>query len=337
MCRYLKIGVWCAVGVGCAVVFFYIQGFQYVLAIVTFSLQKPNFDSSRFSYAKNCYGGTPCSSGDIRILTYNVLCRLCDEEGYESWDNRVVHLRDLIRRFDPDLIGTQELGGWKDVRTLFPQEDIYAVVTFEFGPWAYADSALFYRKAKYELLDSGQFWLSPNPHLPFGFAWLKISMPRYLCWAVLRDLQYGFTFLFLNVHLDNNTINKEKGAALIFEAFSPHALHMPIIFTGDFNTTPLTDRYEVLRRGGLDKTIFHNAAEFAPVLELRQHNNELFPSDSLVTFDDFDQMIDHIFLAGPGRIEVIKWIVDYNTYGEQPYAASDHPALFAVARLSISE
>jgi hypothetical protein len=48
-----------------------------------------------------------------------------------------------------------------------------------------------------------------------------------------------------------------------------------------------------------------------------------------------DAVIDHIFLAGPGKNEVQRWVVDSRRYGPaQDKSQSDHPAVFAIVNLS---
>lgn len=314
----------------------YLQGFQYALALLTDSLRDPYFDGRQFEPDQNCFGAEACTSDTVRVLTYNVFCRVCSQEGDDPWEERVLHLRRLVERYDPDLIGSQELGGWQDMREYLPDDDAYGIVTFEFGPWTYGDSALFYRKSRYELLDSGQFWLSPNPGVPFGFSWLKLSAPRYLSWACLRDRNSGFTFLFLNSHLDNNPLNKESSAPLIFNTFSPHAGRMPVIFTGDFNTNATTTRYSVLQKGHSDKIVFQNAADIVPRRELQVYPPGGDEPASTTDFERFEHTIDHIFLAGPVEKEVLRWIVDENFYGNPPREASDHPAIFAEIRMTWS-
>lgn len=314
--------------------FVYFQGIQYTLALLTGSLRNPYFDSAPYVLEHNCSGEIPCDSGIIRVLTYNVLCRICDKENHDSWDTRREHLRMLVERYDPDLIGSQELGSRQDIAEYLPEDDRYGTVVFEFGPWIYGDAALFYRKARYELLDSGQFWLSPNPGLPFGFGWLKLSAPRYLSWACLRDRANGFTFLFLNSHLDNNPLNKENSAPLIFDTFSPHAQTLPILFTGDFNTDATTTRYSMLQTGGHEETVFQDAAFLSPRLELQVYKPDSTNPVATTDFQAFEHTIDHIFLAGPDEKTVTRWIIDYNTYGEEQRDASDHPALYAEVRFS---
>lgn len=324
----------------CLVVFagaFFVMnnGIQYTLALLTGSMRDPYFDDSQYVPEQNCFGNESCESGTLHILTYNILCRVCVKKEHDPWEERVTHLRSLVERYDPDLIGSQELGGWQDITEYLPEGDIYTPVTFEFGAWAYADAALFYRQSKYELLDSGQFWLSPNHNLPFAFAWKPLSMPRYVTWAYLRDKQSGFSFLFLNSHFDNNPLNKDTTAPIVFDTFSAYAKQMPMIFTGDFNTNPTTDRYDALQRGTGDEIVFVNTADLVEQRELVLYSPETPGPVGTTTFESFDHSIDHIFLAGPVEMEVSRWMMDYNNYGADQRAASDHPALYSEVQLRL--
>lgn len=305
------------------------NGIQYTLGLLTCTIRDPYFDDTQYTAEQNCYGSETCESGLIRVLTYNILCRVCVKEEYDPWEIRVAHLRQLVERYDPDLIGSQELGGWQDIEEYLPEGNIYAPVTFEFGPWTYADAALFYRQEKYEVMDSGQFWLSPTPHLPFGFAWKPLSAPRYITWAYLRDRTSGFSFLFMNTHFDNNPPNKDTCAPIVFETFSKYAARMPIIFTGDFNTNPTHDRYGILQHGYGDEIIFVNAADLTPLRELVTYAPDVDGPVGTTPFETLDHTIDHIFMAGPVDMEVTRWMVDYNRYGTAQRPASDHPAVYS--------
>lgn len=317
------------------------QGVQYTLATVTKSWGKAQFDSSGISPEKNCAGATPCTSGPIRVLTYNVLCRICTEGeaehhklGFERWYERLPHIMAVIKEYKPDLLGLQEVGGWQDINELNPDPAVYAPLAHVFGPWVYGDSALFYRKDRFEALESGQFWYGPTPDIPFAFEWRKLAMPRYLNWVHLRQKDNGFEFLYMNTHFDNAGVNKEPTALLVNKTFAPHAKRLPIIFTGDFNTNR-TDkpRYHHIQCGEGSEMVFTDAMDMAP-------KPEEIPA--LGTFDGRDdrpkslnEVIDHIFLAGPGRNEVQRWVVDSRRYGAgEDKSQSDHPAVFAIVNLS---
>jgi endonuclease/exonuclease/phosphatase family metal-dependent hydrolase len=340
--RILKgIGIFVAV-VLLASAYVRVQGVQYTLALVRNSWGKARFDSSAVTPEKNCAGITPCTSGPIRVLSYNVLCRICTEGsaehhklGFEGWYDRLPHIMAVIKEYKPDLLGLQEVGGWQDINELNPDPSLYEPLAHEVGPWVYGDAALFYRKDRFDALDSGQFWYGPTPDIPFAYEWRRLSMPRYLNWVHLRQKDNGFEFLYMNTHFDNAGVNKDPSALLVNKTFGPHAKRLPIIFTGDFNTKRSENpRYHNIMFGDGTEAVFKDALDLAakpeelPALATSDGKRDDRPK----TLDD---VIDHIFLAGPGKNEVQRWVVDSRRYGSgADKSQSDHPAVFAIVDLA---
>lgn len=62
-------------------------------------------------------------------------------------------------------------------------------------------NAVFFRSDRFELLDSGVFWLSENPETPGSKGW-DGACERLATWTVLRD-KSGGELLFINTHLDH--------------------------------------------------------------------------------------------------------------------------------------
>jgi len=312
------------------------QGPQHLFALATGGWGRLPGETALIDVTENCAGQAACESGLIRVLTFNVLCRVCTESdrkpGYEPWYVRLPYLREIIRYYEPDLIGFQETGGSQDLEELNPDSERFAWLAFHEGGLLYGDAALLYRRDRFELLDSGQFWLNPNFRLPFGFGWKPLSMPRYVNWARLRNRENGFEFLFLNTHFDNNSPNKEPSAVFVHDVMRVPALHLPIIMTGDFNTQGDTQRYQNLVRGSDPEPLLKEAAELAAVRELVP---PAYPDESVAPAepDLFLRQIDHIFLGGPGTWEVTRWAVDTRAGGSaKNIQPSDHPAVFAEVR-----
>lgn len=311
------------------------DGIQYTLAFVTRSFGKPYFDPAAYSADANCDGAKPCSSGAIKVMTFNVLCNGCDKPEFDPWEKRLPHLIDRIEQYDPDLWGSQELVGNSDIETFLQAFPAYACVTYKLARWAYADCALFYRKDRFEVLDSGQMWLSPKPTVPLAAAWKPLSVPRYVNWVYLRQKENGFRFLYVNTHFDNNGPNKEPSAVVFSETYGALAKTLPIIATGDFNTDATTQRYKNLEGGtdGLPKL------EDAMHLAQKKDVINTIPPDTKLedreTFIDPAHLIDHIFVAGPIKKEVLRWVLDASTYGEQSRLPSDHPSVYAEIVLSL--
>ena len=106
------------------------------------------------------------------VGTYNVRCPNDDDvaEG-NGWTRRYPILCDMINFEEPDIFGTQEAVIWqlKDMLKRLPQYN-YIGVARDDGKESGEHSAIFYRKDKFKLLDSGNFWLSETPDKP-GLGW----------------------------------------------------------------------------------------------------------------------------------------------------------------------
>ncbi len=317
--------------------FVYVEGVQHTLAIALWSWSDPYFDvQEAYDPVENCGGADVCVSGPMRVLTFNVLCRLCQKPGWQDWDQRLPELRAIIWGYEPDLIGFQELGGRQDLAELLEGRPEFEYIAYEFGPWTYADSALAYDAARFEALDSGQLWLNPHETLPFGFGWRALSMPRYMTWAHMREKETQFEFLFVNTHFDNNGPNKEASAVLANEVFGRIAARMPVLMTGDFNTPLDTERYERLITGGDGLPEFTNTSTLA--MQRRFTGPDWQQEDAPGTdYMEESRLIDHIFVGGPVTADVSLWELNRAVYGARNWRPSDHPAVFAEMTLTLRE
>ena len=259
----------------------------------------------------------------IGVLTFNVLCRGCDKEGYDEWDDRLPHLRATLERRHPDLVGLQELVGERDLDDLVGPDSIYEVVSYRAGGFTYADAAMLVRKDRFDVLRSGQLWLSPTPGRPFAPAWEPLTVPRYACWAHLRQRSDGQHLLFVNTHFDSNGSNKDGAARLFAEAFGPVAEAMPVIATGDFNTRTSEERWEQIIGGLVD------AHDQARTVEGHGPSPDDVPHSS--DYVDRDRRVDHILLSDD--LDVLRWVFDAEAYGDPPRRPSDHPAIYAEVSL----
>ena len=306
---------------------------QYAVALATGSLRAPYFDVNAYLRSPNCDGAEPCESRSIKVMNYNVLCRLCGKKGFDGWEERRPYLEKMVARYDADLLGTQELVTLGDVEAFaraFPQ---FQHVTFTIGAWGYGDSALFYRKDRFDALASGQMWLGPNPAVPLGMGWKAWSFPRYVNWVYLRQKNDGFRFLYINTHFDNNTTNNVGAVTMFADIFAPLAAVMPIIVTGDFNLNLTAPRYAELVGDTRGSRVLNDAFDLA--LErnaVRNFLDRIAPPKSEPISGE-NTMTDHIYLAGPGENNVSRWVKDASTYGKDGRRPSDHSAVYAEVSL----
>jgi len=261
-------------------------------------------------------------------MTYNVLCSICIKEGYDSWPERLPHLRDVIDRYDPDLLGLQELSSVFSIVDLMAGDPTYGVVTYAPSLLTFADSTILYRKSRFQLLDSGHFWLGMLPCNTGAEGWVP-SMLRYLTWGRFLERGTHFEFVFISVHFDANHTNRQQSAHVVTEWLAPIADTAPIILVGDFNSGPDGIAYATLQGGNGAPMRFENVYDYAAA-RIVAHNLD---GDTDVTGDAgyfrANGPIDHIFVAGPVAIEAGGWWRDTWVYGPRKRPPSDHYAIIA--------
>lgn len=187
----------------------------------------------------------------VRIMSFNLLCKGKDEHRME---NRRAIAAQSIMALMPDSLGVQEATPeW--MRWLgkhLPGYDSVGVGR-DNGKKRGEYSAVFYLKDKYQVADSGTFWLSATPEKP-SMGWDAVCM-RVCTWAVLEDRQTGKQYVHINTHLDHRgDIAREKGIDLVLKKAAQFEL--PVVCTGDFNLFEGSPLYEQLMGGVLRDTKF---------------------------------------------------------------------------------
>ena len=247
----------------------------------------------------------------MRIMSFNLLC---SGKGRRDWPARTPLAIRTIRKADPDTFGVQEAHiGWMNaLRSCLPEYESIGIGRDD-GKEAGEFSAVFYKKDKYDLLDSGSFWLSETPEKP-GKGW-DAACIRICSWAKLKEKETGKEFVHLNTHLDHiGPIAMQKGAELVAERGKEIAQGHPAFFTGDFNVTPDSAPCKAVL-----------AAGFADCRDIAAE------TDKGITFHGFNypdykgSVIDYVFAKGDvtvSRFAVIRDTVD----GDLP---SDHFPVYA--------
>jgi endonuclease/exonuclease/phosphatase family metal-dependent hydrolase len=180
-------------------------------------------------------------------------------DGDNAWPLRKAGALALLRELSPDVLGVQE--------ALADQHDALAAVLPGYmavgggrddGKRKGEFSSLFLRQARFELLDSGQFWLSPTPEVPGSMGW-DAAYPRTCTWARVRDRGNGRELLVANTHFDHlGVLAREQSARLIVARLlavagvrTPVAVAPPILLLGDFNSDERSSAYRAILDAGL--------------------------------------------------------------------------------------
>ena len=175
---------------------------------------------------------------DIRLLQFNIQTENGNATPFRT---RADMYRQLLDELQPDVVGMEEVTvNWLKWLDGYVFNDSYAGVGEARSEGGEANS-IYYRKDKFDLLDSGTFWLSDTPDVPES-AFELANYPRICTWVHLRDKATGAEFVHMNTHLDHNgnnsssdgnTVRKEQ-IKVIFR-FSRRFGSLPMFFTGDLN------------------------------------------------------------------------------------------------------
>lgn len=144
--------------------------------------------------------------------------------------NRVKRGLAVIQMYNPDVIGFQaENSVWQE--GLAPLRDRYATVGVSRDANANGEmNRIYYLKKKYELVDSGQFWLSETPDVVGSSSW-NADCPRICVYAVLKNRLTNEVFAVYNTHLDHVSKEaREKGLAILLDKIQ--AMGYPAVLTG---------------------------------------------------------------------------------------------------------
>lgn len=175
-----------------------------------------------------------------KIMSFNVQT----ENGTQvRADIRADMLRDLLDEYMPDSIGMQEVTTlWRDMMNNFIFNDSYASVGDPRTPGGEANP-IYYRTDKFELVDSGTFWLSDTPEVEGSYL-EGCLYPRICTWAHLRDRATGKEFVHFNTHLDHlsgsDGKSLRKQQIIVILKFAQRFGDIPMVLTGDLNQAAVT-------------------------------------------------------------------------------------------------
>lgn len=188
------------------------------------------------------------AQGDLRVMSFNIRFGTA-RDGENHWDKRKEKVVETIRAFSPDLLGTQECIGF--------QRDYLAEHIPEYGSLGVGRDdggdkgemmAVFYKKDRFEKLDSGHFWLSETPDQVGSKSW-DSSLPRMATWLKLQDKRQpdAQPILFINTHFDH--IGKSarlESARLLRRQIEELGKGCSTVITGDFNAAEASPPYNAL-------------------------------------------------------------------------------------------
>ena len=267
---------------------------------------------------------------ELTVGTYNLRNRNdSDSLRGDVWTRRCRVMCDQLNWENPDVFGTQEVLH-RQLLDMLQNLDGYDYIGVgrDDGKQDGEYAAIFYKKDRVRLLESGNFWLNETPDRP-ALGW-DAACIRICTWGRFLDLRSGKEFLFLNLHMDHvGKVARREAAKLVSQRIEQMAEGKRLtILTGDFNVDQRNEIYSIFTQSGLLKDCYE-------ATRLRFAENG--------TFNDFDAAshtiyrIDHIFVTAAADVDA--YAVRTDSYWTQNAdgtttrrTPSDHYPVFARIR-----
>ena len=152
-----------------------------------------------------------------------------------------------IRESNPDILGVQECTThFYDVLCKALGNEYGVVGEINDTSWQNWRNAIFYRKDRFELVETKTQWLSTTPSI---MSKLGVSEQyRILTYAVLKDKETGKTLVHCNTHMGFGAEERPMQYNILVKLLSK--LDYPMLITGDFNVDPSYEYYKQMNSAG---------------------------------------------------------------------------------------
>jgi endonuclease/exonuclease/phosphatase family metal-dependent hydrolase len=186
--------------------------------------------------------------------------------------------------------------------------------------------AIFYLEDRFQVLEDSTFWLSENPSVP-GNGW-DAACNRVVTFGKFFDIPNNKEFYLFNTHFDHlGEKARLESAKLLTKSIYEIAENDNIIVTGDFNSLPSSEVYNILTGVEENNGNTIGLKDAKMVSNLRHHGPDFtYTGFQLSKLSENNKIIDYIFVGN--SITVLKHGILSDTFnGRFP---SDHFPVFAV-------
>ncbi|MBP6430220.1 MAG: endonuclease/exonuclease/phosphatase family protein [Ferruginibacter sp.] len=234
----------------------------------------------------------------LKVMTYNIRLDVA-VDGENDWTHRKPFFCGQVKFYEPDFLGVQEVkpNQLTDMDSAFTDYDFIGIERDGNGKGE--SSNIFYKKDKFILKTQNTFWISQTPDT-VSKGW-DAAYNRVCTYGLFKAKKTKKHFWVFNTHLDHiGEIARTKGIELILSKISAlNTKNYPVIFMGDLNSEPTTQRIIDLKNKMNDCKEISIAKPFGPI---GTFNN--FEHNKPVT-----KLIDYIFVSKNNNIIVNKYAV----------------------------
>lgn len=250
-----------------------------------------------------------CKPTGIKVAAYNIRMDT-PRDSLNAWSYRKEKVNALIQYHDFDIVGTQE-GFHHQLKDMCEMPGYaYVGVGRDDGKDAGEHSAILYKTDRFQIMESGDFWLSETPDQP-GKGWDATCCNRICSWAKFKDLNSKKEFYFFSVHFDHQgVIARQESGKLMVKKIQEIAKDAPVIFVGDLNSRPDTEQVKLICSVLNDAREVSKMPPYGPV----GTNAPRF------TYPANESRIDYIFVSK--HFDVLKYAALTDAYKQ--WYPSDH-------------
>jgi endonuclease/exonuclease/phosphatase family metal-dependent hydrolase len=181
-------------------------------------------------------------------------------------------------------------------------------------------NSIFFKQVRFELLESGKFWLSETPDVPGSKSW-DSGYIRMAVWVKLKDKITGKQYFVIDTHIDHIGMTaQQKQVEVLLQKIEELRGGLPVILTGDFNMRPENANISVINNSFLTHT--RDIATTKTGLSYSYHGYSNTPSDECY-------LADYIFVSDYFTVDQYSVLPEKldNTY------LSDHAPVVARIRV----
>lgn len=254
----------------------------------------------------------------LKIMTYNIRLDVASD-GENAWPNRHDNLSAQILFHGADIIGIQEALPNQVTDLAKALEEFKYIGEGRDGEGRGEACNIFYRSERFILKETKTFWLSESPDKS-SKGW-DASYPRICTYALFKDKATKKSFWVFNTHLDHmGEVARTKGIELILAKIKEvNKKELPVIFMGDFNSEPDTERIKSLKKRMFDSRALSENWPYGPKGTFNGFNHK----------EPVTKLIDYIFVSDEKKVEVKKYGVLCDMF-DLKYASDHLPVLVEI-------
>jgi len=234
----------------------------------------------------------------LKVITYNIRLNI-ESDGENAWPLRQDYLTSQIQFYEPDILGIQEAtpNQVADISILLPKYNQVGIGRE--GEGKGESSNIFFKRDQFLLKETNTFWLSETPDI-ISKGW-DAAFNRVCTYALFKDKKTKKNIWVFNTHLDHiGEVARTKGIELILSKIAElNTQNYPVIFMGDFNSEPTSERIIALNKAMNDTRDISEEKPFGPSGTFNgfKHNEPI------------TRMIDYVFVAKNNKLKVEKFAV----------------------------